>query len=359
MKVDVSLCKGGFTLAAKAEWPDTDMTVIAGPSGAGKSSLLRALVGLERAQGHVEFKVETLQSANAFIPAHKRRMAWVSQHDDVFTHLSVRENLLFAMRHARPGGAELAVIVEQFSLNERLEQNAGALSGGQKQRLILARALLSNPCLLALDEPFGALDAEARHDLLGILLKFCARQGLSVLFVSHDLDTLSRLADFMIYLDNGKVVAQGALNTCLLDERLPYRHRDDACVVLKASAAGYETSDRLNVLRLGEAKIFTPGMAIPKGRTVRLRIRAGDISLSRTRYDDSSVLNILPVTIKHIEHVDGQNALSAGLVNVTLILGGMSLLARITEKSARMLRLSPGDQVFAQIKASTLAAGET
>ncbi len=355
MKVDIKLNKGGFTLHAKAEWPDVGMTVIAGPSGAGKSSLLRAVVGLEHGQGQMEFAGETLQNASTLTPAHKRRMAWVSQHDDVFAHLSVRENLEFAVRHAAPGGVDLAGVAEQFSLTRRLGQNAGALSGGQKQRLVLARALLSNPRLLALDEPFGALDIEARHALLGLLHQVCEVQNLPVLFVSHELDTLSRLADFMIYLDDGKVVAQGALNTCLLDNRLPYRYRDDACVVLHAKAKGYEAGDGLNILEFGGINIFTPGVALTKGQPVRLRIRAGDISLSRAHHQDSSVLNILPVTVLQVEHADRQGLLPPGLVNITLELGGEMILARITKKSAGNLGLVVGGEVFAQIKASALS----
>ncbi len=359
MKIDLTATKGAFTLKAKADWPDSGTTVIAGPSGAGKSSLLHAILGIDRAQGAVMFNGDALQDNKTFVPLHKRRMAWVSQHDDVFAHQSVRENLRFAERFAAPGGMELSEIAERFSLKGVLDQNAGTLSGGQKQRLILARALLSNPRLLTLDEPFGALDAEARHELLGLLQSLCVEQNLPLLFVSHDFDTLTRLADHMAYMEDGQVVAQGGLNACLLDTALPFRYREDACVIRRAKATAYNRDHGLNRLDLGGADLFVPGTAIGKGMDVRLRLRAGDISLSRSHHQDSSVLNILAVEIEGIEHANQTKGagLSPGLVNVTVSLHGATVLVRITEKSARALALNAGDRVFAQIKASALVGG--
>ncbi len=356
MKIDLKLQKGGFTLNAKAHWPDKDMTVIAGPSGAGKTSLLRACVGLDRAHGDVVFAAQAMQDRQSFVPVAQRRMAWVSQHDDVFAHLSVAQNFAFAMRFAAPGGAMIEDVASHFGLADRMGQNAGALSGGEKQRLILARALLSNPRLLALDEPFGALDAEARHALLGLLTGFCKARTLPVLFVSHDLDTLTRLADFMVYMRGGRIVAQGPLNACLLDEELPFRRREDACVVLPAIAQGYDAANQLNALDVGGVRLLVPGAKMPKGEGQRLRLRAGDISLSRARHGDSSVLNILPVVVRGVEQAS-DNGLPPGLVNVALALGEQSVLARITAKSAMELQLAPGEELFAQIKASALVGG--
>ncbi len=357
MRAVFELDKGAFCLRAKAEWPDKGMTVIAGPSGAGKTSFLRAILGLERATGQVEFNGKLLQDAGHFVPVHQRRMAWVSQHDDVFAHLSVAENLAFATQFAAPGGPPLADMAKRFGLTTHLDQNAGALSGGQKQRLILARALMSNPHLLALDEPFGALDAEARHELLGLLHDYCAAQDLPILFVSHDFDTLTRLADFMLYMEEGRVIAQAPLNPCLLDKNLPYRYREEACVVMDAQVQGYDTEHGLNRLSIGRVPMVVPGAALPTGTTVRLRLRGGDISLSRTRHEDSSVLNILSALVITVEHANGQSALAPGSVNVTLALNGDPVLVRITKKSARALGLDAGDTVYAQIKASALASG--
>ncbi|PHS21582.1 MAG: hypothetical protein COA85_12910 [Robiginitomaculum sp.] len=357
MKAVLEHAKGGFTLNAKAEWPDRGMTVIAGPSGAGKTSFLRAVLGLECATGQIEFAGKLIQGAEHFMPVHQRQIAWVSQHDDVFMHLSVSENLAFATRFAAPGGPVLVDMAERFGLSSHLGQNAGTLSGGQKQRLILARALMSHPRLLALDEPFGALDAEARHDLLGLLHSYCTAQNLPVLFVSHDFDTLTRLADFMLYMEEGRVIAQAPLNACLLDKSLPYRYREEACVVMNALVQGYDAEHGLNRLSIGSAQLVVPGAALPIGISVRLRLRGGDISLSRTRHEDSSVLNILSALVITVEHANGQSALTPGSVNVTLALNGGPVLVRITEKSARALNLDAGDTVYAQIKASALVSG--
>jgi molybdate transport system ATP-binding protein len=354
MKVAVKLRKGAFNLSASAQWPDTGATVIAGPSGAGKTSFMHCLLGLEQANTHVEFANETLSGPGVFVPLHKRRMAWVSQRDDVFPHLSVRGNLAYAYALAEPGGMSVQEAATLFSLNEYLEMRASALSGGQKQRLILARALVSNPRILALDEPFTALDTEARHTMPGLLQKVCLARNISLLFISHDFDILTRLADFMVYMEGGKIIAQGPLNACLLDKNLPYRYREDACCIVQAKAQHYDAKDGLNRLAVGNAMLNVPGMAMEHGQKVRVRLRAGDISLSRTEHADSSVLNILSAKIKSVEHAIDEGPLMRGLVNVELALLGESVLVRITEKSARTLALQKGEAVFAQIKASAL-----
>ncbi len=355
MKIDISLGKDRFCLSARASWPDTGMTVIAGPSGAGKTSLLRSILGLERAQGHVALGDDVLLDDGVFVPVHKRHIAWVGQHDDVFAHQSVRQNLEFAARFAPAQTPDVDDLARLFLLDGVLAQNAGSLSGGQKQRLVLARALCANPRLLALDEPFGALDAETRHELLALLARYCAGRGLPVLFISHDFDTLTRLADFMLYMEAGRITAQAPLNTCLMNKALPFRYREDACTIVQARAKDYRAADSLNVLDVSGIELLVPGAALPKGQGVRLRLRAGDISLGRTRHDDSSVLNVLPARIEGVEAARGP--LAQGLVNVTLALMGTHVLVRITEKSAGLLALQEGDSIFAHIKASALVGG--
>ena len=357
MKAHLVLHKGGFALKARADWPDSGMTVIAGPSGAGKSSLLRAIAGLERAQGEAEIAGHVVQGEGVFVPAHRRRIAWISQHDDVFAPLSVRANLAFAQRHGAPGGPAVEEIAARFGLAGRMAQTAGTLSGGQKQRLILARALLSNPRLLALDEPFLALDLEARHRMLALLQEMCTVRKLPVLFVSHDFDTLTQLADFMLYMQGGAVVAQGPLNALLLDENLPFAARADACVVLTATAMGHGKADMLNRLEVAGVCLLVPGRAMPRGRQVRLRLRASDVSLSRQDVA-SSIVNAVPVTVRKLLCGDMPGAPGPGLVHVVLDLHGAPLLARITSHSASAMKLAAGDRVHALIKASALGNGK-
>lgn len=358
MNADVQLCKGGFALNARAEWPDRGMTVIAGPSGAGKSSFLRAITGLERAHGRVALAGQVLQDGLIFTPAHRRRIAWISQHDDVFAPWSVRANLAFAARYAAPGGPDLGDMAARLGLTPLLEQRAGTLSGGQKQRLILARALVSNPRLLALDEPFSALDLEARHALLALLQQVCTKCRLPVLAVSHDFDTLTRLADHMLYMQDGNIIAQGPLNALLLDERLPFIARDDACVVLTAQAVSHERKAMLNRLDLGGVQLLVPGKAMTAGRVVRLRLRAGDISLSQTGKEHGSILNAVPVTVQKLLSGVDAGAPAAGLASVKLDMAGTVVLARITRHSCAALELKSGDRLYAMVKASALADAE-
>ncbi len=356
MKAELHLRKGGFALKARAVWPDYGMTVIAGPSGAGKSSFLRAIAGLERARGLVEMGGQGVQDGLHFTPAYRRRIAWISQHDDVFAPWSVRANLAFATRFAAPGGPGVNEMAARFGLGAHLPQKAGTLSGGQKQRLILARALLSNPRLLALDEPFSALDQEARHELLALLRRICTEHRLPVLFVSHDFDTLTRLADFMLYMRGGEVVAQGALNTLLTDGTLPFMAREDACVVLTARSEGQTGETLLNRLDLDGLQLLVPGAPVPAGQLVRLRLRASDISLSRSKAAKSSILNIVPVRVQKLLCGDVAGAPAPGLATVKLEMAGLALLARITRHSAAALKLNKGDRLYAMIKASALGA---
>ncbi|MGA9659406.1 MAG: ATP-binding cassette domain-containing protein [Asticcacaulis sp.] len=189
-----------FSLTADVSLPSTGISAIWGPSGSGKTSLLRAIAGLDRAQGRVSVEGEVWQDDRCFLPVHKRRLGYVFQEASLLPHLTVLQNLTYARRR-QSGPDRFADIVEKLGVAPLLMRRIDKLSGGERQRVALARSVLTNPRLLLMDEPLSSLDQTARHALLPLI----AGLDLPVLYVSHDAAETSQLADRVLHIENGLV----------------------------------------------------------------------------------------------------------------------------------------------------------
>ena len=222
------------------------------------------------------------------------------------------------------------------------------LSAGQKQRVAIARALLSAPQILLLDEPLANLDHAASAQCLGYLQRLADELDLPMLYVSHDIEEVSHLADHLVLLDQGKLVDQGSLLTLCsqLDTRLS--HEEQAAAIVMAEITHHDEEFGLTELHLEGQQLFVSHLPQAPGQLRRLRIPARDVSVCRQRPHGSSILNILAVTISELEHSGNTRLL------LRLSIGEQYLLARITRKSAAELQLKPGDQLFAQIKSAAL-----
>ncbi len=196
-----------FALDVTIEVPLSGVTALVGPSGSGKTSVLRAVAGLERCEGSVSFKTECWQDARAFVPAERRRIGYVFQGMGLLPHLSVRQNLDYAARRAPAGPFNRADVIARTGLSGLLDRNPSRLSGGEAQRANIARALLSQPRLLLLDEPLTALDEHARSQLLSALHELLSATGTPMLYVSHDLAEVTQIAAKVIRLANGRLDA--------------------------------------------------------------------------------------------------------------------------------------------------------
>ncbi len=351
LQLDVSLARPGFTLSVTQEFASSGVTAIFGPSGAGKSTLLRLIAGLERdAKGRIQFGDDIWQGPGRFTPPEARGVGYVFQDARLFQHLSVAGNLRFADRRARglagPGWDEA---VEMLDLGPLLARRVAGLSGGERQRVAIGRALLSRPRLMLLDEPLAALDAARKADILPYLERLRALHALPILYVSHDLAELARLAEQIVVVVAGKVAASGPLAAVLADPALAgVLGARGAGAVLDVTLVRHHVADGLSEVAHPAGSLFVPLLAVPSGGMLRMRFAAEDVMLARTRPEAISALNILPATVMAL--ADAPDGVAVGLR-----IGPDAAQARITHRSARLLALEPGTEVFAILKSVAIA----
>jgi molybdate transport system ATP-binding protein len=346
-------CQGNsdFALQLDCTLPASGITAVYGPSGSGKSTLLDCIAGLREPEANsvIGLNDETWFAPGLTVPPWKRRIGYVFQDARLFPHLNVQQNLNYALaRAAAPGAVTLDQVVAWLELGDLLSHASDTLSAGQKQRVAIGRALLSSPRLLLLDEPLANLDHAARQQCVRCLQGLSGELALPMLYVSHDIEEVSQLADHLLLLDQGRLVEQGSLlELCSrLDTRLS--HEEQAAAILTASVTQHDTVFDLTELAVDGHPLYVNHLPHAPGQTCRVRIPARDVSICRQRPRDSSILNILAVTVSEIENTDGPRLL------LRLSLGSQFLLARITRKSAVELRLQVGDPIYAQIKSAAL-----
>ena len=342
---------GGFRLACAAELPARGVTAVYGPSGAGKSTLLHCIAGLRRGDPgtHIAFAGEPWQAGGNCLPAHRRRAAAVFQDARLFPHLSVAGNLAYARRRAAPGGPEPAALSAALGIETLLPRRPDTLSAGQKQRVAIARALLANPRLLLLDEPLANLDGEARRECLAALQAALGELAIPLLYVSHSIEEITGIADELLVLTDGALAARGPLLDLAGRLDSPLADEADAAAIVEVTVAGTEAAYGLTRLTLAGEPLWVTAEAVAPGQRRRLRIPARDVSVCRTRPADTSILNLLPVTLEALRPAGDSHCL------LQLTIDGQRLLARITRKSAEALALAPGDALYAQIKSTALA----
>jgi len=346
------LQRENFCLDVDLHLPSAGVTVLFGHSGSGKTSLLRAIAGLERVVGgELQLQDEVWQSGRCWVPPHRRALAYVFQEASLFEHLSVAGNLDYGRRRLRRGCAPLSNadyqhILELLELSPLLSRAPSQLSGGERQRVAIARALLSQPRLLLMDEPLASLDFSRKQEVLRYLERLRSELNIPLLYVTHSADELVRLADHVVVLERGRVMAQGALPDVLADQRLLGSLSDEPFSLLMGRVNLSTEDERLVAVDVGGVSIRLPRQALQQTESVRLRLYAKDISVSLSPASDSSILNILPCCITRLEA-----ACSAGQRLVHLQCEQQKLLARLTDYSCEQLQLQEGMAVFAQIKA--------
>ena len=343
---------GGFTLDVDIR-AGAGVTALFGRSGAGKTSIVNAVAGLLRPdEGHITLGPDTLldTARGVFVPPHRRRIGYVFQDARLFPHMTVRQNLLYGRRFARgAAGPDPGHIAGLLGIGDLLDRRPGTLSGGEKQRVALGRAILAAPLLLLMDEPLAALDEARKADILPYLERLRDDLGLPILYVSHALGEVARLADTLVLVEAGRVTASGPAGDLLSDPALaPAFGLREAGGVLPARLAGTE-ADGLSRLDTAAGPLWLPQLDAPPGTTLRLRILAQDVMIATERPKGLSALNILPATIAAIRPGEGPGML------VRLALGPDHILARVTRRSASALQLAPGQQVFAVLKAVSVA----
>ena len=326
------------------------LTALFGRSGAGKTSIVNAIAGLIRPErGRIVVDKAVLLDTERGIraPTHRRRVGYVFQEGRLFPHLTVRQNLLFGRWFASGGApsAHLDDVVELLGIGPLLNRRPGRLSGGEKQRVAIGRALLARPRLLLMDEPLASLDARRKDEILPYLERLRDQAGVPIVYVSHSVAEVTRLATTIVVISEGRVRAVGPVQAVMGRADLyPLAGRFEAGAVLAVHVVAHDPRWRLTELAGSFGKLVVPRLDVPIGTALRVRIRARDVILAVTPPAGISALNVLAGEVEKLVPIE------EGALEVQLRIGNERLLARVTRRSGEALGLAPGRRVFAVIK---------
>jgi molybdate transport system ATP-binding protein len=355
IELDVEKQQGAFHVAARLALPASGVSAIFGRSGAGKTTLVNMLAGLVRPdRGRIAVGGDVLfSSADGIdLPPERRRLGYVFQEARLFPHYSVRGNLTYGARR-RHAAIGFDAVVALLGLAPLLQRRPGDLSGGEKQRVAIGRALLAGPRLLLMDEPLASLDVARKAEILPFIERLRDELRLPVIYVSHAMEEIVRLADTLVLLSDGKVAAVGSVEelTSRLDLR-PLTGRYEAGAVVRATVAGHDVTFGLSELAFPGGRLRVSRLALPLGTPVRVRIRARDVALATARPHGISIRNIFAARVVEMASDRGP------LVDVRLDIGKpeqpVALWARVTQRSAQELALAPGREIFALLKTVAL-----
>lgn len=344
---------GSFRLDASFQSPGR-LTALFGVSGSGKTSLVNVIGGLIAPDaGHVRVEGETLVNTDRgiFLPPHRRRLGYVFQEARLFPHLSVRQNLLFGHRfvpRALRTPAELDKVLELLGIGHLLGRRPGGLSGGERQRVAIGRALLAQPRLLLMDEPLAALDEARKAEILPYIERLRDQADIPIVYVSHALGEVARLATTVALVEDGRIAACGP--TAEILSRLDLASRagaPEASAVLPAQVTSFDESFGLALLATPAGELTIARGTLEAGRRLRVRIMASDVMVSLAKPAGISALNALPCTVAEIGPRTGEGG---STVHLRLRCGDAALVVRLTARSVASLGLAVGTPVHAVIK---------
>jgi molybdate transport system ATP-binding protein len=349
LKVGIRHRLGAFEIDVAFETSGR-LTALFGRSGAGKTTVVNAIAGLirpHRARISVDHKVFVDTDAGVFVPKHKRRIGYVFQEGRLFPHLTIRKNLHYGrwFSSRRSDTRETAEIIELLGIEQLLARRPGDLSGGEKQRVAIGRALLSDPWLLLMDEPLASLDEERKAEILPYVERLRDEVKVPIVYVSHAVSEIARLATTVVVMAEGRVQAVGPVAEVLSRPQLRWQDDErEAGGILTVRVVGHDDRDGLTTLSARSGTIVVPHVDATVGAELRIHVRARDIMLAADKPRGLSALNILPARIVEIGTASGP------VVDVALDLEGDWLLARITRRSLDAMQLAPGRSIFAVLK---------
>ena len=343
----------GFALQAQFDAPTPGVTALFGRSGSGKTTLVNIISGLlpaDAARVQLDDAVLTDTQAGIHEPPERRHIGYVFQEPRLFPHLTVSGNLNYGARRARrrPQVVAAEEVIALLALAPLLQRRPHQLSGGERQRVSLGRALLAQPRLLLLDEPFASLDAARREELLPYLVALRDRLSIPMVYVSHQFDEVLRLATHVVLLESGQVLAHGPINEMSLRAELQSMvGPEHVGAVVDGVVTRLDEADGTAELAVGTGTVQVSLRHVPVGTRVRLQLLARDIILAVQPVQGLSVRNALASTVLAVDADD------YGGILVRLDVGGATVLARITQAARRALHLRPGDAVWTLVKAAS------
>ncbi len=341
-----------FFLDVDITIPGKGITAIFGVSGSGKTTLLRCIAGLENAcHGLLTIHQETWQDSRTFVPTHKRSLAYVFQESSLFPHLTAHGNLSYAIKRSDKGVSKTLYqdVIDTMGIASILTKFPEQLSGGERQRVAIARALLTQPKLLLMDEPLASLDTQRKQEILPYLETLRQTIQTPILYVSHSMNEVTRLADHIVVLDQGKVSTQGNVTDVFSRIDLPFRLGEETGVIFNGTVSKHDSQWNLACITFSGGQLWSSTINTSIGETIRIRILAKDVSLTLSNHSDTSILNRLKVEV-----VGFSDCTNKSMLLVRLRLGENFLIARITRRSQTHLQLEIGKTVWAQIKSVAL-----
>ncbi|MER8373050.1 molybdenum ABC transporter ATP-binding protein [Mesorhizobium sp. M1406] len=347
--VDIGHRLGGFAIGARFESAGR-LTALFGPSGSGKTTLINMIAGLIRPdKGRIEVdgRVMVDTDAGIFVPKHKRRIGMVFQDARLFPHMSVAGNLRYGRWFTPPAEryADMDAVVDLLGIGPLMDRRPAKLSGGEKQRVAIGRALLASPGLLLMDEPLASLDEARKAEILPYIERLRDETKIPIVYVSHSVAEVARLASDVVMLAQGHVIASGPTEAVMQRlDLLPAEERGEGGAVLDTRVLCHDETFGMTVLGSAAGEIRVPRLAMKAGASVRIRIRARDVMIATEHPAGLSALNILPGTITAMSPGEGP------AVEVGIDCNGATVLARITEQSRHTLKLHLGGKVFAVVK---------
>jgi len=368
LHIKLNLQRPNFELNLDVQLPATGITVLFGPSGSGKTTLLRCVAGLEKApHGRValEQAEHPLQppfvwqdhTREVWVPTWKRDLGYVFQEASLFEHLNVLQNVRYGLKRCHKAGGPQALeqAIELLGINHLMDRPIASLSGGERQRVAIARALATQPRLLLLDEPLAALDPSRRQDILPWLEHLRDALHIPMLYVTHSMDELVRLASHVVVLAQGRVQQSGPLQQVLTELNTPLAQGDEAATLITGSVDQIDTAWHLARVAFTGGSIWLRDDGFAQGQTLRLRVLAKDVSLSTVQPQHTSIQNLLPCTV---ESVTPDTHPSQALIRLRCGPDSEAaqdvLLARITRRAVQDLQLQAGSSVWAQVKSVAL-----
>lgn len=341
-----------FELDAEFEIPATGITILFGPSGSGKSTLLNCIAGLDKANVaylKINENFYDNKDLNIRLTCQQRQFGYVFQDNRLFPHMTVLGNLEYGFKRVKHHNHSIDIneLIEKFSLTNLLEQFPHQLSGGQKQRVALARSILIHPRLLILDEPMSALDYAARQELYPYLEYIHKELTIPIIYISHDLKEVLQLGDYILVMDNGKIIDQGDLVDLCVSQPL-LTQDEGTSFILQGTVTNTDEQHCITTVNCKDHDLLLSGKVLEIEKNIRILVHAKDVSLSLTHVDDSSILNVLKTNVSKINPPDNGKQL------IELIIGETKILAMLSLRSVNHLGLKPGLEVFAQMKATAV-----
>jgi len=356
IKARFGLNYGDFSLDVDLTLPSTGVSVLFGHSGSGKTTLLRCIAGLEHAaQGYLEINGRVWQDSErkVFLPTYKRPLGYVFQEANLFSHLTVLANLHYGLKRIKNnlGLIKLNQTIDLLGIGHLLARMPSTLSGGERQRVAIARALALNPEILLMDEPLASLDFKRKQEILPYLSRLHQQLDIPVVYVTHSQQEVAQLADTLVILEEGRLLAAGPLAETQSRLDLPLAQDREAATVWQVSIAEHEREFHLTRVTFDGGSLSLPLIDVPIATALRVQIYARDVSITLVKSSATSILNVLPAVISEI--TEGRDSQAV----VQLLIGQQLLLAHITRKSLSLLGLQIGMSVFVQIKGTSMING--